>query len=201
MLRRAADALSWALHPFLLPLYLVVVLLTYTPYASYPGNMKFYLVWVILLYGMFLPALCLGLLHAWGRVSDWRVDRRRERMWPLVVGAVCYLLCAVTLAKFPSAAFLRKFMVAAACCEARCLFVSFYLKISLHLTAMGAAVALMAVLNFVDPGCAVVPLLAAVLGAGALASARLYLGCHNGLQVAAGFCGGFAVAVLSLLFA
>ena len=43
-------------------------------------------------------------------------------------------------------------------------------------------------------------ILAAGLCAGALASARLYLGCHNGQQVLAGFCGGFAVATLAVLF-
>ena len=45
-----------------------------------------------------------------------------------------------------------------------------------------------------------VPLMIAILCAGALASARLYLGCHNGQQVLAGFCGGFAVAALAVLF-
>ncbi|MFR6634381.1 MAG: hypothetical protein ACLUQ6_05105 [Alistipes onderdonkii] len=49
------------------------------------------------------------------------------------------MLCAITIAKIPSAIFLRKFMIAAACCEVLCFVVSFYWKISLHLTAMGAA--------------------------------------------------------------
>ena len=44
------------------------------------------------------------------------------------------------------------------------------------------------------------PLMSAILGAGALASARLYRGCHNGQQVLAGFGGGFAVAALAGLF-
>ena len=40
-------------------------------------------------------------------------------------------------------------MVAAACCEVLCLVVSFYWKISLHLTGMGAVVALLVVMNVV----------------------------------------------------
>ena len=125
---------------------------------------------------------------------------RRSPSRPLLVGAVCYVLCAITIAKIPSAIFLRKFMVAAACCEVLCLVVSFYWKISLHLTGMGAVVALLVVMNVVGVGNMLVPLMVAILCAGALASARLYLGCHNGWQVLAGFCGGFAVSVLAVLF-
>lgn len=57
---------------------------------------------------------------------------------------------------------------------------------------MGAAVALLVVMNVAGVGNMMVPLMVAILCAGALASARLYLGCHNGQQVLAGFCGGFA---------
>ena len=39
----------------------------------------------------------------------------------------------------------------------------------------------------------------AVLAAGALASARLWLGCHTIRQVAAGYVGGFSVATLAVL--
>mgnify|MGYP006896734914 FL=1 len=65
------------------------------------------------------------------------MDDRRERLLPLLIGAVCYVLCALTLSKIPSAIFLRKFMVAAACCELLCFVVSLRWKISLHLTGMG----------------------------------------------------------------
>ena len=171
--KKIATGISWVLHPFLLPVYLMAVLLTMTAFSHYPPNVKFYLLWVVALYAIVIP---------------------------LLVGAVCYVLCAITIAKIPSAIFLRKFMVAAACCEVLCLVVSFYWKISLHLTGMGAVVALLVVMNVVGVGNMLVPLMVAILCAGALASARLYLGCHNGWQVLAGFCGGFAVSVLAVLF-
>ena len=198
--KKISTALSWGLHPFLLPIYMMAVLLTMTTFAHYPSNVKFYLLWVVVLYAVIIPVLALGVLRSLGRISDYRVDDRRERMLPLLVGALCYILCAITIAKIPSAMFLRKFMVAAACCEILCLVVSLRWKISLHLTGMGAVVALLVVMNVVGVGNMMVPLMAGVLCAGALASARLYLGCHNGRQVLAGFCGGFAVSVLAVLF-
>lgn len=198
--KKIATALSWVLHPFLLPVYLMAVMLTMTTFALYPSNVKFYLLWVVALYAIIIPVLSLGVLRSLGRISDYRIDDRRERLMPLMIGAICYVLCAITIAKIPSAIFLRKFMIAAACCEVLCLVVSLRWKISLHLTGMGAAVALLVVMNVVGVGNMLVPLMVTILGAGALASARLYLGCHNGRQVLAGFCGGFAVSVLAVLF-
>lgn len=198
--RKIANTLSWVLHPFLLPVYLMAVLLTMTTFAHYSTQVKFYLMWVVALYAIVIPFLVLGVLHSLGRISSFKVDNRRERWLPLAVGIVCYVLCAITFAKIPSAIFLRKFMVAAACCEAMCLVVSLWWKISLHLTGMGAVVALLVVMNIIGVGNMLIPLMVAILAAGALASARLYLGCHNGAQVLAGFCGGFAVALLAVLF-
>lgn len=198
--RKIANTLSWVLHPFLLPVYLMAVLLTMTTFAHYSTQMKFYLMWVVALYAIVIPFLVLGVLHSLGRISSFKVDNRRERWLPLAVGIVCYVLCAITFAKIPSAIFLRKFMVAAACCEAMCLVVSLWWKISLHLTGMGAVVALLVVMNIIGVGNMLIPLMVAILAAGALASARLYLGCHNGAQVLAGFCGGFVVAMLAVLF-
>lgn len=195
-----SNALSWVLHPFVLPLYLLAVLLTLTAFAYFPARVKFYIVWVVVLYAVLIPALALGVLRSLGRISSYRIDDRRERLLPLLVGTVCYLLCALTIAKIPSAVFLRKFMMAAACCEMLCLAVSLYWKISLHLTGMGAAVAMLVVMNIVGSNRLLIPLAVTVLLTGALASARLYLGCHNGRQVLAGFCGGFAVAALAMIY-
>lgn len=198
--RKIFQGLSWALHPFLLPLYVMALLLTMTTFARYPLDVKLYLLWVVVLYALVIPLLVLALLRSLGRLSDWRVDRREERTLPLVAGLCCYLLCAYTLSRIPAADFLRKFMLAAACCEGMCLVVSHYWKISLHLTGMGAVVALLVLMNVAGVGNMMVPLSVAILCAGALASARLYLGSHNGWQVLAGFAGGFCIATLAVLF-
>lgn len=195
-----SHALSWTFHPFVMPIYLMVLLLTMTVFAHYPTGVKLYLIWVVALYAVLIPLLSLGLLKSLGRISSYRVDERRERLPLLLIGTVCYVLCALTISKIPSAIFLRKFMYAAACCELFCFLVSLRWKISLHLTSMGAAVALLVVMNVIGVGNMFIPLVLTILFAGTLASARLYLGCHNGRQIAAGFCGGFCIALLAVLF-
>lgn len=201
MYAKLSHILSLVLHPFLQPVYLIVFILTQTVFAYYPANVKFYVLWVVALYAVLIPMLSLGVLRSLGWISDWRLDDRRERLLPLLVGAICYVLCAITIAKIPALAFLRKFMVAAACCEVLCLVVSFRWKISLHLTGMGAIVALLVVVDLAsERSNMLLPLMIAIGCAGLLASVRLYLGRHNGAQVLAGFCGGFACATLAMLY-
>ena len=75
--RKIAHGLSWALHPFVLPLYMIVVLLTLTVFAHYSPGVKCYLLWVVILYAIVIPALSLGVLRSLGRISSYRVDDRR----------------------------------------------------------------------------------------------------------------------------
>lgn len=195
-----AQAVSWALHPFVLPLYLVLLLFSQTAFALFSPALKSYLAGSILLYGMLLPMMAIMLLRHRGMLPDLRIEGQRERVLPLMIGAICYMLCAVTIGRIDSALFLRKFMVAAGCCEVMCALVTPRWKISLHLTGMGAATALLVVMNLLAIPRMLLPLLATIVAAGVLASARLYLGRHTPLQVAAGFAGGFAVTLLALFF-
>ena len=191
---RLSRAVSVVLHPLVMPLYVILLLVAGPTQLSYfPASVKFYLLWVTVLYTAVIPLLSVG------RISSLAIDDRRERILPLAIGIVCYLLCAATVARIPSAMIVRKFMLAGACCELFCLAVTFYWKISLHLAAQGAAAALLVLLTFGNAGNLTGALAVAVLAAGALASARLWLGCHTIRQVAAGYVGGFIVATLAVL--
>ena len=197
---RLSRAVSVVLHPLVMPLYVILLLVAGPTQLSYfPASVKFYLLWVTVLYTAVIPLLSVGLLRSVGRISSLAIDDRRERILPLAIGIVCYLLCAATVARIPSAMIVRKFMLAGACCELFCLAVTFYWKISLHLAAQGAAAALLVLLTFGNAGNLTGALAVAVLAAGALASARLWLGCHTIRQVAAGYAGGFIVATLAVL--
>ena len=190
---RLSRAVSVVLHPLVMPLYVILLLVAGPTQLSYfPASVKFYLLWVTVLYTAVIPLLSVGLLRSVGRISSLAIDDRRERILPLAIGIVCYLLCAATVARIPSAMIVRKFILF-------CLAVTFYWKISLHLAAQGAAAALLVLLTFGNAGNLTGALAVAVLAAGALASARLWLGCHTIRQVAAGYVGGFIVATLAVL--
>lgn len=169
-----------------------------TAFSLYPPRFKFYLSWVVLLYTLAIPALSIAVLKKTGRLQSWHLDSQSDRVVPLVIGTVCYILCAVTIGRIVSAEILRRMMLAGACCEMMCLAVNYHWKISLHMTAIGGCTAVLTVLCFITGHLTGMLALAVVLS-GLLAAARLYLGKHNPLQVAAGYAGGFAVTVLALL--
>ena len=194
-----AHTASTVLHPFLLPSWMMAVLLFGdTAFALYPPRFKFYLSWVVALYTLAIPLLTVALLKRTGRVTSWRMEEQRDRVLPLVVGTVCYLVCAVTVGRIASAEIIRRIMLAAACCEILCLAVNYFWKISLHMTAMGGCVAVLTVLCVVT-GHLTGILAAAVAAAGLLASSRLWLGKHSPAQTAAGFACGYAVTALALV--
>lgn len=197
---RLAEAVSTVLHPLFVPFYVVLLLVAGpTQLAAFPPSVKFYLLWVTALYTAVVPLLAVVLLRSMGRISSLSIDERRERILPLAIGIVCYLLCAATVSRIPPAMIVRKFMLAGACCELFCLAVTLYWKISLHLAAQGAVAAVLVLLTFGGAGRLIGALAVVVLAAGVLASARLWLGCHTLRQVAAGYAGGFVVALLAVL--
>ncbi len=197
---KLANGISWGLHPFILPIYLLLILFLGTTFELYTTNIKIYLTGVVVLYTIVIPAISLVVLRSMGYISSYKLDQRSERMLPLIIGAVCYILCAITISKIPMAIFIHKFLIAAACCELATLFISQRWKISLHLTGMGALVGLLFVMNLAGVGDLLPLFLISILGAGILATTRLYLGCHNGAQVLAGFACGFLICTLSMFF-
>lgn len=194
-----AHALSMALHPLVLPIYLLIVLFTRTAFGTFPLSLKWYLSVVVLLGGVVVPMVAVGLMRYMGFLSNLHLQLRSERLRPLLIGAAAYVVAALAISFVPQAVFLRKFLLAAACCELMCLFVSLNWKISLHLTGMGAAVALLAVLNVLGLSNLFATLSCAILLSGLLASARLYLGYHTPLQLLAGFAGGYALTWLAMI--
>lgn len=198
---RLSRAVSAVFHPCLIPIYAVVtVLFTGTVYSYYTMRVKFYLIWVVVLYAAFIPMLAYYLFKRLDGLNRVSIDRRRLRMLMLMVGAVCYMLCAVTLLKLPSLLLFRKLATAAVLCELFCILAMRWWNVSLHLAAIGAVTALFVLLNIVGVMSLFWPMVAAIVVAGLLASSRLCLGRHDGWEVLAGFAGGFLVSSLSLLY-
>lgn len=194
-----AHALSMALHPLVLPIYLLVVLFTRTAFGMFPVGLKWYLAVVVLLGGVVVPMVAVGVMRLVGKLDNLALQQPAERLRPLIIGAAAYVVAALAIAHIPQVIFLRKFLLAVACCELMCFLVTMRWKISLHLTGMGSAVALLAVLNVLGLPNLFSVLLWAILLAGLLASARLYLGYHRPLQLLAGFLGGYAITWLAMI--
>ncbi|MBP3317867.1 MAG: hypothetical protein J6L01_05190 [Alistipes sp.] len=201
MYKQAAKIISAIFHPLLIPVYIMTVLLFMnTIYSYYPMSVKLYLIWVMVLYAIVLPALTVMLVKRIQRIRGVRLPRHHFLSIIMLVGACCFLLCALTLMKSPSLTIFRKVAVAAMLCELFCLGMIQFTRISLHLTAMGAGVAALVILNIIGENSLFWVMLISIISAGILASARLYMGRHRSLQLLTSFVGGFLICIVTMLY-
>lgn len=201
MYKQAAKIISAIFHPLLIPVYIMTVLLFMnTIYSYYPMSVKLYLIWVMVLYAIVLPALTVMLVKRIQRMRGVRLPRHHFLSIIMLVGACCFLLCALTLMKSPSLTIFRKVAVAAMLCELFCLGMIQFTRISLHLTAMGAGVAALVILNIIGENSLFWVMLISIISAGILASARLYMGRHRSLQLLTSFVGGFLICIVTMLY-
>ncbi|MBR5139344.1 MAG: hypothetical protein IKV12_07350 [Alistipes sp.] len=201
-MRQAARIFSYILHPYLVPIYVVLLMMvTGTVYHYYPLRMQLYLVWVVVLYSAVLPILLITSIKRLLRLRGRELPRRYRPVAIFVVGIVCYALFATTMMKAPSLMLFRKMAVAGIMCNIYSLvMLRFSRRISTHLTAMGAATAIFTMLNIAGEQPLFWVLLGTLLASGMLASAQLYLGRHRSLQLLAAYVGGFLVTAFAMLY-
>ena len=201
-MRQAARIFSYILHPYLVPIYAVLMMMvTGTVYHYYPFRMQLYLMWVVTLYAAILPILASELIKRLYRLRGSELPRRYRPVAILVMGAICFALYAITMMKAPTLILFRKMAVAGILCNIYCLvMLRFSRRISTHLTAMGAATAFFTMLNIAGEQPLFWVLLGTLLASGMLASARLYLGRHRSLQLLAAYVGGFIVTAFAMLY-
>lgn len=197
---KLSRAISGVLHPFVVPTITVLLLLFgNTIMSGVPERLKLLFVAIIVLNTIVVPTLFILLLRSFNYIPNFSLNQRRDRIAPLVVVTICYIICAFMISDALVAFLIRKFLFAAVGCVLLGLVVSFFWKISLHMISAGGALALLFIINISGFGNMLWVLIVGVLLTGALASARLYLGLHTPLQVTAGFVGGFIVACAVML--
>ena len=194
-----AKALSVILHPVLIPVWVMLVLISQGLLLSYATTQaKVYFGLVIVLNTVAVPAVCTFLFN---RVRFWRenpnVDFRR-RILPMAVMIICYGACLVMIRDFPFAYPVKKMLMAGIGCLLFGLGVTFFWKVSLHMTAQGAVVAFMGVMLLSGAEKMLPVFCISIALAALLASARLWLGAHDWKQVAAGFAGGVVITILTI---
>lgn len=199
-LRNTSKYISYILHPFLIPLYAVLLLLFgSTVMGGIPLKLKFYFIALVAINTIAIPAFMILLCRRLGYLNSLSLRTRRDRILPIIIIMICYGICIFAVPEAVVSFLLRKFIIAAFCCVVMAFAVNFLWKISLHLIAMGGLTAMLFILSISGFGLFIWPLVGAIIISGALASARLFLGSHNTVQVLIGYIAGFAVTALVIL--
>ncbi len=188
------------MHPFLVPLYVVSLLFATGAVPLYvPAQARRWMFAMIVVNTLFVPAAAIILMRITGVIRDYSLASRRDRILPLLVVALCYGLCGWILVDVPMLFIVQNCIFAATGCTVFALLVTLFWKISLHMTAAGGAAGIISLLLYAGYTPLVWLLCGVIILAGLLGSARLCLDKHTTGQVAAGFFGGFFVAVAVLL--
>lgn len=135
-----SRGVSYLLHPFLMPVWLLLILFGTGILPIYlPVGIKRYILMVVTVDTLVVPALGILLMRVFGLLGDFSLSRRYERTLLMLIVALCYGLCGWMLGSSPMLFLLRRMMFAAMACTLFALLVNLRWQVSLHMTAAGAA--------------------------------------------------------------
>lgn len=197
-----ANVLSWVFVPLLMPVYGILLIFSLSIFSLAPMHTKVVYMLTVFAANFVVPMLLVLLLKKMGMVEDVGLNGRRERTVPYVITIFCLLGTAFFLHMKGAPMWVAMFYAGGALAALVNMIVNFRWKISAH--AAGAAGIVAMLVQIMKEG---VPsesmtwwIVGAILMAGALGSARIWLGKHTLLQVLAGTLVGFlSVWGLSLI--
>ena len=203
MVRKLALLLSVVFQPLLMPSLVFGLLFFAVPQASsIPESFKVRLFYLIVTSTLLIPmVLMLGLRWS-GMVKSLHFEEKSERRTPFILVTLFYLLTTYFLKeKTELDPILWQGMGIIAFAVALLTGVTFFWKMSAHMTGIGGVMGVLAVFGMYFPSLDLAYLLVATLLLGGLvASARLYLDAHRPAEVYVGLLVGFAICWMGFMW-
>ena len=188
---RTAKIFSIVFHPFMLPVYgMVIILMAPTLYNYIPFEVKKLIVMILLINNVLLPLSLLPFFVHRNIISSWSMEERKDRSIPLALSTFLYATTTYILFRFPVPYFLKSYCLAVAFLALAATIINFWWKISVHAIGAGMILALVLVLAFKMYTPLVWFIVPAVLAGGIILSSRLRLELHSPAQVWIGYLAG-----------
>ena len=196
MIRKLALLLSVVFQPLLMPSLVFGLVFFAVPQASsIPDSFKVRLFYLIVASTLLIPmVLMLGLRWS-GMVKSLHFEEKSDRRTPFILVTLFYLLTTYFLKeKTELDPILWQGMGIIAFAVALLTGITFFWKMSAHMTGIGGVLGVLAFLAIYFPSLNLAYLLVATLLLGGLvASARLYLDAHRPAEVYVGLLVGFVI--------
>ncbi|MDY0098529.1 MAG: hypothetical protein RBR81_04960 [Bacteroidales bacterium] len=197
-----ARILSFVFHPLFFPIYGLAIIFTAPTFLEYlPASVKRILFMIVLANNVMIPVVMLPLLRNRNIISTYIIDDRNERIIPLVMLSVLYIITSFVIFRIHVPLIIKSFMFAVTLLTVIVTLITFWWKISIHSMATGSIIAMIIMLSIKMYTPLTWYLVTAILIGGCILSARLLLGSHNPAQVWAGFATGFlGLTAVMLIF-
>ena len=195
-----ANFLTTALSPLLMPTYGIFLALWVSVLCLQPYGTRVSILLVCMGITCIIPLIFLSVLRHFKLIKDLHVEVRKQRLFPYLFTAVCYLVAAYFLYLRHQPQWFVMFMVGSAVAVLLMALINLKWKISAHMAGIGGVVALIYQIHVL--GLSAFDLLwllcLLVIMAGALGSARLAMRRHDAWQILAGFVVGFLSVSLTM---
>jgi len=203
MNRKLAYILSGLLHPLLLPTLLFAVIIFFAPIllSPFPENKKYYFLLIVFILTFIIPSIMIFFLYKVGNISSLKMDKRNERIWPLISTSILYIANAYMFysqLNFNDLLILIMIFISFTICIVT--LITLFWKISAHSVGISGFVGFLTAISCRNPGNELLyPIMVAIIVAGILMSARLSLNSHTPAQVFAGFGLGLIISFGSII--
>lgn len=200
-----AQIISLLFHPLLMATYgclLLFFCLTNSIYFIFtPFRVKLVITLTVFAFTFLLPVLNLLILYKMKYVSSLKIEERKERTFPLLISAFCYLGLFYLIYDFNIWPAIKLFVLGAGIGILITTAVNFWWQISAHMIGVGGMFGAMVALSvylqmplfFCLSGCLFI--------AGLVGFARLKLNAHSPAQVYVGFLTGLTIQLSLFMLA
>lgn len=199
-----ANIVSVICHPVFMPLVMSIVLWKLAP-AGFTGMSDKQLMLLFVSIGVstaFFPLFAILLMKPLGFISSYKMPSARERTIPLMATMIFYFWISHVLSNMAGAVpQILKIMMLGNFWGIILIFIAnIFTRVSMHTAAAGGIIGIIIVLMMSTSVNMILPLFAAILLAGIIGSARLYLGAHQRGDVWLGYIIGIIVQLGAYIY-
>jgi len=200
MEKKIATFLTYLLHPLLAPIAGIFILTRSGTYiADLNPELISLITLIVITLTLVLPVCMIPFYLYFRMIRQISIPEKHERLIPMVITLVAYLGAWFLIRRLPVSQLYGRFLLGACLSLLIVVAVSFYWKISLHMTGLGGLVGLVLALSRKLGVELMVVLLLLIILSGLAGFARLQLNAHSKSQVLAGFLIGLTVVYFLIL--
>ncbi len=199
MFKKIAQSFSWTFHPLLMPSVGIFMLMYTESYLSYIPEQARNMIILLTAIGTFvLPLLTIPVFLLQGKINNLQLDDRKERIYPMALTSIFYLLTFFLFQRIPVFKFLHAFILGAFFSVLAGTLVSLKWKISAHMIGLGGLTGLVAMASLKLDINLYFSLIGITIATGLTGTSRLYLEAHTPSQVYTGYITGLLIMMLCL---
>jgi hypothetical protein len=199
-MKAAARVLTILFHPLVMPtIGLLMILNSGTYLALLDPAAKRAVLFVMALGTLLFPLMMIPVLYYRNLISSLQDASREERFLPYLIILILYVITFVYFVRLPLSHFIHGYVLSVSILLFLMLLLTFRFRICGHTAAVGGIVGLIfaLILQYETPLYGF--LIASILVAGLVGTARLILGAQRPVEVYSGFLLGFGVVLTTLL--